>query len=160
MMKQTPLQWAANLALYETLNTRIEATDWFCEGWQTEFRFVDLDSPRVIFLLSKPRWCSGHIYFKTRLTNTDLIRKTVRVGLHVETSLPADGINRVIFDRVLLDRGDELIRSWERYVIKPTHYQKPLHVSIPFTPETLVSRLFEEFTRLQSLAPIIRVVSQ
>jgi len=153
--KATQEDWASYLALYESLNGRLQNTDWFGDGWETEFRFIDQDSPRVIFLLRKPQWCSGHIYFKTRLTNADLLNQTTRVGLHVETSLQEDGINRVKFDNHLLMWGSEWIQGLDGYIIKPTHYQEPLHTYIPFTPATLVLSLFEEFTKLHNIAPII-----
>ena len=155
MTKATSEQWADYLTLYGFLDARLRDMEWFSDGWETEFRFVEQDSPRVIFLLRKPHWCRGRIYFKTRLTNADLINRTARVGLHVETSSREDGINRVTFDGLLLTGSRELIRSWGGYVIKPTHYQKPLHVYVPFTPETLVSGLCGEFTKLHELAPII-----
>ena len=153
--KATPDEWASYLALYASVNTRLRDTDWFGDGWETEFRFIDQDSPRVIFLLRKPHWCNGQIYFKTRLTNTDLSNQTTRVGLHVETSMQAHGLNRITFDKHLILWGSELIQGWEGYILKPTHYQKPLHIYISFTPETLVSNLYAEFTKLQTLAPII-----
>jgi len=150
----TAEDWTPYLNLLKELQVRLELSRWFADDWKVQCRHVEAGN-RVIFLLTKDRWCHGAIHFKTRLTNTDLTKGLVRVGLHVETSILTHGINRVVFDRFLLQQCGELIVTWKGYVVKPTHYQKPFHTWIPFTEETLVSGLEAEFARVQQLAPAI-----
>ncbi len=150
----TEADWAPFVELFQVLDGKLKAASWFINGWTTNYRYVALGN-RVIFLLYKEHWSNGAIHFKTRITNTDLDKEFIRVGLHVETSIPKQGINRVVFDKLLLEEGGDLLKSWDRYVIKPTHYQKPFHTWIPFTQETLVSSLESEFSRVQQLGSII-----
>jgi len=140
--------WTPYLGLLEDLKARLESKPWFLDGWKAQCRYVSAGN-RVIFLLTKERWCDEAIYFKARLTNADLRKGLVRVGLHVETSISRHGINRITFDRALLDGIGEQIQSWNGYVLKPLHYQKPFHIWIPFTKASLVSALETEFVRIQ-----------
>ena len=155
----TAEEWIDYLRFYEELYARLQKKSWFHDGWRVQFRHVPAGN-RVIFILTKDAWCEGDIHFKTRLTNTDLQKGLVRVGLHVETSIPKHGINRIIFDNLLLERSGDIIQRWDGYVVKPTHYQKPFHTWIPFTRSTLVSGLEEEFSRVQQLGPIIDAAIQ
>jgi hypothetical protein len=147
-------EWAPYLKLLEELHGRLEMQPWFKKDWKVICSHVPAGN-RVIFILTKDKWCDGAIYFKTRLTNSDLKKGLVRVGLHVETSLSKDGIHRIVFDEYLLKHSGAKILSWEGHVINSAHHQKPFHIWIPFTGITLVSSLEDEFSRLQQLGPVI-----
>jgi len=150
----TPEDWKPYLHLFEELLERIEKKPWYADGWKAQCRHIPVGN-RVIFTLSKDSWCGGAIYFKTRLTNADLEKGSLRIGLHVETSIPEHGINRIVFGKFLLDKSESLMQTWHGYIVKPAHHQKPLHTTIALSKSTLVSRLDEEFSRLQSLGPDI-----
>ncbi len=147
---KTAEDWSTYLILMQELDGRLRSTKWFNQEWTIECRHVPAGN-RVIFILSKDKWCNGAIHFKTRLTNTDLAKGCVRVGLHVETNQIEHGINRIVFDRFFLAESGELIQSWPGYIVKPAHHQKPFHTWIEFTTDTLVSGLEEEFERVRSL---------
>ena len=149
-------EWRHYAALYDELYARLREKSWFTEGWKVECRHVPAGN-RVIFVLTKYQWCEGAIHFKTRLTNSDLQKGLTRVGLHVETSIPKHGINRVLFCNILLEQSGAEIQKWEGYVIKPLHHQKPFYTWIPFTTDTLVSGLVAEFSRLHKLAQAIEL---
>ena len=150
----TAEEWMDYVSSYEELSARLQKKSWFQSGWRVQFRYVPAGN-RVIFILTKDAWCEGAIHFKTRLTNTDLKKGLVRIGLHVETSIPKHGLNRITFDTLFLERSEAMIQKWDGYVVKRTHYQKPFHTWIPFTQSTLVAGLEEEFSRVQQLGPFI-----
>lgn len=155
----TPEQWQAYLELYSELDQELRRQCWFVDGWRTEHRFVPAGN-RVIFVLTKDRWFDGAIYFKTRLTNSDLSKGSMRVGLHVETSMRAHGINRIKFDERLLNDCASPLREWQ-YVVKPMHHQKPFHKVIPLNRETVVANLFLEFERMQLIGLTIdRIIDE
>ncbi len=147
-------EWIDYIKSYEELSARLQKNLWFQNGWRTQFRHIPAGN-RVIFILTKDAWCAGAIHFKTRLTNTDLQKGLVRVGLHVETNIPKHGLNRIFFDKLFLERSGDMIQKWDGYIVKPTHHQKPFHTWIPFTRSTLVAGLEEEFSRLQQLDSFI-----
>jgi hypothetical protein len=147
---KTAEDWTTYLLLFQELHGRLKSTTWFNQEWTIECRHVPAGN-RVIFILSKEKWCNRAIHFKTRLTNTDLAKGLVRVGLHVETNQSEHGINRIVFDKFFLEESGELIQSWPGYIIKPAHHQKPFYTWIEFTTETLVSGLEKEFARVRQL---------
>lgn len=151
---QTMEDWSPYLQLFEELRERIEKQPWYADGWEAQCRHIPVGN-RVIFTLTKVGWFGGAIYFKTRITNADLAREVLRVGLHVETSLQEHGMNRVVFGKFLLEKSSPLLQTWKGYVVKPAHYQKPLHTTIALSKSTLVAALEEEFSRIQSLCPYI-----
>jgi hypothetical protein len=149
-------EWAAYLALYKEVSERLAREPWFKEGWETRFDYLDKENPRGVWLqLVRQNWFDGAIHLETWINNAVLERKTMPLVLHVETSIPKDGISRNDFSRLFLERSGGLIQSWEGYAIKPNYAMEPFSVPIPFTKETLVSALASELARVQQLGPVI-----
>lgn len=159
--KLTRADWQEWLKRFDALDRKLRREAWFAADWDTYYdgRF-ESDSPRIIYLLFRKHWIPGLIqgvpypaliYFKTRMTHSDLAAGTIRVGLHVETNQQDHAINRAAFLEALMALGGDVMKSWPGYELKPRNFNRPFNTRVRFTAETLIDVVEAEFARLQTL---------
>jgi hypothetical protein len=154
--KAGPEEWQEYLAIYQELSDRLARQPWFADGWETRFNYLNQENPRGVWLqLIRKHWFDGALHLETWINNTVLQNGATPVVLHVETSIPRDGISRNDFSKRFLERSGALIQSWDGYEIKPHYAMEPFSTRLPFTKETLAAVLEAEFTRLQQLGTVI-----
>ena len=163
--KTTSADWSNYFTLLKDVERALHRQKWFDGSWGTVCKtWPDRPHPRGILLLFRKDWIAGSIdgvpypaliHFKTRITQSDIDAKTIRIGLHVETNQKDHGINRVTFMGEFLARAGNRVASWPGYVVKPRHYQKPFHTRVPWTDKMLAQVLLEEFGRAQQVADAI-----
>jgi hypothetical protein len=154
--KASPEEWQEYLAVYQELSERLARQPWFAEGWETRFNYLNQENPRGVWLqLIRKHWFDGALHLETWVNNSVLEKGATPVVLHVETSIPRDGISRNDFSKRFLERSGALIESWEGYQIKPNYAMEPFSTRLPFAKETLATVLEAELTRLQQLGGVI-----
>jgi hypothetical protein len=154
--KASPEEWQVYLAIYQEVSDRLARQPWFSDGWETRFNYLNRENPRGVWLqLIRKHWFDGALHLETWINNTVLQNGATPVVLHVETSIPRDGINRNDFSKRFLERSGELIQSWDGYEIKPNYAMEPFSTRLPFTKATLAAVLEAEFARLQQLGTVI-----
>jgi hypothetical protein len=148
--------WAEYLALYEEVSQNLAKQDWFANGWQTHYDYLNKDNPSgVWFQLVRKNWFDAAIHLETWLRNSNLESGTFTLALHVETSKDKHGISRKDFSKRFLEQVGDRIESWDGYSIKPKHAMEPFKTELSFTKNTLAAVLAQELERLQTLGDVI-----
>ncbi len=146
--------------LYRELEAILRREKWFTKKWDAKTGLhPDSQQPKSLGIqVYKDTWFNEEgrgIHFESWMTNADIGRGTASVVLHIESSKERTGINGKALVTHLFENEGERIASWEGYAIKQSYTMQPFIRKVCITPETLVSQLQKEFSRLEKIAGAI-----
>lgn len=137
--------------LFKKIEERLAAREWFADGWVF---YTGYFNEGIFLQLYKPWWYNHRqrgIHLETWISIDGVRNRSVPVVLHLERETP----ERETLNRLLAERGSDLIASWPGYHASRTSRMERFILRFPLQPRTLVSRLVEEFSRTQAIGRII-----
>jgi len=132
--------------VFKEIERSLERQKWFSSDWRIYNRGVYMQ-------VYKNNWFNddqGGIHFETYVEKDELAEKQVPIHMHVESDFPKDEE----FVRLFTGLARPVIEGWKGYKVQGTGYMI-CQRKLPLDPQSLQSRLVEEFGRLQELAPMI-----
>jgi hypothetical protein len=135
---------------------RLKSTEWFRTGWNTVCSFYGPENQRkgVSLQLFRATWLNeggSGIHLECWLGNADHKRQVVPFALHNETNKARSRFSPQDFHQELFSRCREMLESWDGYELHETYASQPFVCKRPFSSETLVGVVEQEFSRMQRL---------
>ena len=90
------------------------------------------------------------IHFESWIGNADIERGSATLAFHLETPLGDFGVRRNEFNRLLIERGAEMMGDWKGFTLSPRSYQT-IKRHVRFEQGKIAEALTPEFSRLQRL---------
>lgn len=143
---------------FQEVSETLKVQSWFTEDWEVIVAYYGEGAhPSPGFTLQKKNWFNDNgagIHFESWIGNADIKRRAIPIAMHFETNYERSGIRRGAFHAYILDHGKDVIENLDGYKLSPKSMQLLINRA-PFTNETLVNVMAQEYGKLQQLSSVI-----
>lgn len=157
-MNSTVNRFVPYYAKFQIVADHLKGQPWFTDDWEVIVAYYgEGDHPSPGFTLQKTNWFNeggAGIHFESWMGNADLKRSAIPIAMHFETNYERSRIRRGKFHNYVLEHGQTIIDDLTGYTISSKSMQLLIN-RVPFTEETLVDVMVQEYGKLQALGTVI-----
>ncbi|MEM7133103.1 MAG: hypothetical protein AAF702_42780 [Chloroflexota bacterium] len=140
---------------FQQVATQLQEQPWYTDAWQIVVKYYgEGNSRNPGFTLYKSNWFDGGIHFESWMGNADVKRSAVPISMHFETNYDKSGIRRGKFHEYILEEGKAVIDELNGYTVSAKSMQLLINRK-PYTEDTFVDMMVQEYCTLQKLATVI-----